>query len=142
MKKNNGLWDTYTGPFVVSTDGHHLLHFYSTDNAGNTEQEKTRAFTIQHPPDLNVSIIGGFGIRVTITNLGSLDLRNESWNLTLTGGIIFFGKHKSGIATINAGDAIVLKTLVFGVGKTTITFSIASSETTVQGSVFLFFVRI
>ena len=141
-KLDDGLWTTYGDPFLVSTEGSHILSFYSIDNAGNAEAEKTCEFTIQYPPDINVTITGGFGISVAIKNLGSSDLTNISWNLSLDGGIIFFGKQKSGITNVKAGDEIVLRSLVFGVGKPTITLTIASSEITVNGSVFLFFVRI
>ena len=141
-KLDDGLWITYADPFLVSTEGSHILYFYSIDNAGNAEEEKTCEFTIQYPPDINVTITGGFGISVAIKNLGSSDLTNISWNLSLDGGIIFFGKQKSGITDVKAGDEMVLRSLVFGVGKPTITLTIASSEITVHGSVFLFFVRI
>ena len=141
-KLDDGLWTTYGDPFLVSTEGSHILSFYSIDNAGNAEEEKTCEFTIQYPPDINITITGGFGISVAIKNLGSSDLTNISWNLSLDGGIIFFGKQKSGITDVKAGDEMVLRSLVFGVGKPTITLTIASSETTVHGSVFLFFVRI
>ena len=141
-KLDDGLWTTYVEPFLVASDGNHILYFYSIDNAGNAEDEKTCEFTIHYPPDINVTITGGFGIRATIKNLGSSDLTNVSWNLMLDGGIILFGKQKSGIADIKAGSQVILKSLVFGFGKPTITLTIASSETTVHGSVFLFFVRI
>jgi len=141
-KLDDGLWTTYGDPFLVSTEGSYILSFYSIDNAGNAEEEKTCEFTIQYPPDINVTITGGFGISVAIKNLGSSDLTNISWNLSLDGGIIFFGKQKSGITDVKAGDEMVLRSLVFGVGKPTITLTIASSEITVHGSVFLFFVRI
>jgi hypothetical protein len=142
FKLDDGLWTSYADPFLVSTAGSHILYFYSIDNAGNAEEEKTCEFTIQNPPDINVTITGGFGIRATIQNLGSSDLTNVSWNLSLDGGIILFGKQKSGIADIKAGSEVILKSLMFGFGKTTITLTIASSETTEHGSVFLFFVRI
>jgi photosystem II stability/assembly factor-like uncharacterized protein len=141
-KLDDGLWTTYADPFLVSTEGNHTLYFYSTDNAGNAEEEKTCEFTIQYPPDINVTITGGFGISLAIKNLGSLDLTNVSWNLTLKGGIILLGKQKSGITNVKAGSEVILKSLVFGFGKPTITLTIASSETTVKGNVFLFFVRI
>ena len=141
-KLDDDLWTTYADPFLVSTDGNHTLYYYSIDNAGNAEEEKTCEFAIHYPPDINVTITGGFGISATIKNLGSSDLTNVSWNLMLDGGIILFGKQKSGIADIKAGSQVILKSLVFGFGKPTITLTISSSETTVHGSVFLFFVRI
>jgi hypothetical protein len=70
------------------------------------------------------------------------NITNASWNLSLDGGIILFGKQKAGIVNIEAGDDITLNSLVFGFGKPTITFTVASSQKIVQTSVFLFFVRI
>jgi photosystem II stability/assembly factor-like uncharacterized protein len=141
-KLDDGLWTTYTDSFLVSTEGNHTLYYYSIDNAGNAEEEKTCEFTIQYPPEINITITGGFGISATIKNRGTMDLTNVSWDLSLDGGIILFGKQRSGFADIKAGGVVILKSLVFGVGKTTITLSIASTEKTVQGRVFLFFVRI
>lgn len=141
-KVDDGLWTTYTDPFVVSVDGNHTLRFYSIDNVGNTENEKTRQFTIQHPPDINVTITGGCAIKVTLTNNENMDLTNISWELSLDGGLIVFGRQKSGNLDIAAEEEIVLQSLVFGVGAPTITFTIASSETSIQSRLFLFFVRI
>jgi photosystem II stability/assembly factor-like uncharacterized protein len=142
FKLDDGLWTTYTDPFLISTERNHILYFYSIDNAGNAEEEKTCEFTIQYPPDINVTITGGFGISATIKNLGSSDLTNASWNLSFEGGIILFGKQKSGITTIKAGNEVTLTYLVFGFGKTTITLTITSSKTTKHARIFLFFVHI
>jgi len=142
-KLDDAPWATYdVGPFVVNTAGYHLLLFYSIDNAGNIEQEKTCEFIILYPPDLTITITGGFGIKVRIENLDTINVTNVSWNLSLEGGMILFGKQKSGEVDIKAGDEITLKSLVFGVGKPTITFTIASAQKIVQSNVFLFYVRI
>jgi len=37
---DSGSWNTYTTPFVVSTEGVHTLKYYSVDNAGNIESVK------------------------------------------------------------------------------------------------------
>jgi photosystem II stability/assembly factor-like uncharacterized protein len=141
-KLDDGLWTTYTEPFQVTSDGNHLLRFYSIDNVGNAEQEKTRGFTIQHPPEIRVTLSGGIGLRMTIQNLGSSDLKNASWNLILNGGIIVLGKQKSGVVTVNAGSQVVLNSFVLGIGKPIIILTLGSSQTIVQGSVFFVFVRI
>lgn len=140
-KLDEALWETYSEPFSVTKDGSHLLRFYSIDNAGNIEEEKTYEFTIQHPPNLQITMTGGFGIKIQIKNLGSTNLTNEPWNLSLQGGIILFGKQRTGDLTINAAEEITLNALVFGIGKPTMTFTIASTQKTVEGTVFLFFVR-
>jgi len=141
-KLDDTPWVGYTGPFAVTENGNHLLRFYSVDNAGNTEEEKTCEFTIQHPPSLQITITGGFGVKIHIKNLGNVAVTNASWTLLLDGGLLLIGKQKTGISTIEAGNEITLNSLVFGFGRPTITFAIASSHQIVQSSVFLFFVRI
>jgi len=140
-KLDDGLWNTYTQPFEVTTDGQHLLRYYSSDNAGNVEQEKTSVFTIQHPPILTITIIGGIGIHVTVKNLGPSNLTDATWGLTLTGGFILIGRHISSTMTIPVGEEKETKSLVLGFGSVQLTFSIASTETNVPGKVFFIFVR-
>jgi hypothetical protein len=139
---DDGSWTTYGEPFLVETEGNHVLRFYSVDNAGNAEQVKTFEFTLSYPPALHVTMKGGLGISVTIANKGSLDVDNVSWSITLDSGLIFFRKHTSGIVNITAGQQVTLRSLVFGVGRPTITLTVNSYETTVDGIVFLLFVRI
>ena len=139
---DDALWVNYVEPFLVTANGNHSLLFYSIDNAGNIEEEKTCEFTIQHPPNLQITITGGFGVKIHIKNLGNTAVTNASWTLLLDGGILLIGKQKTGISTIEVGNEITLNSLVFGFGKPTITFAIASSHQIVQSSVFLFFVRL
>lgn len=142
-KLDEGPWTSYdTEPVLVTTDGPHVLLYYSIDNAGNTEEEKTTEFTILHPPNLRVAISGGVGITVTIENLGSQDLSDIPWVLSLDGGIMLLGKERSGTLDILAGAEITLGTLVLGFGKPTIRFTIEGTNYTASGRVFLFFVRI
>lgn len=49
-KLDNGGWTEYTAPFVVSEQANHTLIFYSLDNAGNKEDDKTCNFTIWYTP--------------------------------------------------------------------------------------------
>jgi photosystem II stability/assembly factor-like uncharacterized protein len=141
-KLDEATWETYMEPIPVTADGVHQLLFYSIDNVGNIEAEKTCEFIIQHPPNIQITITGGFGIKILIKNLGTTNLTNESWNLSLGGGIILFGKQKTGKIDLNTEDQITLSNLVFGFGKPSITFTIGSFQKTVQGNVFLFFVHI
>jgi photosystem II stability/assembly factor-like uncharacterized protein len=143
-KLDDEPWTSYDSsvPIVVGGNGHHQLLFYSIDNAGNIEEEKTCEFAIQHPPNLQITITGGFGVKIHIKNLGNTAVTNASWTLLLDGGILLIGKQKTGISTIEVGNEITLNSLVFGFGKPTITFAIASSHQIVQSSVFLFFVRL
>ena len=38
---DGGAWQTYTGPFIISEEGEHLLEFYSGDDKGNNESIKS-----------------------------------------------------------------------------------------------------
>jgi len=42
----NTAWQTYTGPFNVSTDGINVVEFYSVDNEGNVEDTKSTTVKI------------------------------------------------------------------------------------------------
>jgi len=141
-KLDDAIWTSYVGPFAVTGNGNHSLLFYSIDNAGNIEEEKTCEFIIQQPPNLLITITGGFGMKVHVKNLDTVNLMNISWNLSLNGGFVLSGRQKSGETDINAGEEITLHSLVFGFGKPTITFTISSTQKIVQGSLFLFFVRL
>ncbi len=139
---DSGPWETYIEPITVTQDGPHIIRYYSIDYAGNVETENFSEFTIQHPSNLQISISGGFGIKITVKNLGSTNLSNEPWNLSLDGGLLLIGRHSAGTQDINASEEASLNVFVLGLGKPTITFSIASQQQTVQGTIFLFFVRI
>ncbi len=140
-KLDDGAWTVYTGFFDVTDDGSHTVRFYSVDNAGNQETEKTNIFTIQHALPVEITIKGGFGVSVTITNTGTTDLTNVDWTITLDGSLIFVGKNKSGTLTsLAAGESVTVKDIVVGFGKTGVTAAVGVTETTVSGTVLLFFV--
>jgi hypothetical protein len=45
-KINDGIWQEYSSPFVVSENGTYTIYFYSVDNAENVEPEKNIIFII------------------------------------------------------------------------------------------------
>ncbi|GAG64299.1 unnamed protein product, partial [marine sediment metagenome] len=45
-KINDGVWQEYSSPFVVSENGTYTIYFYSADNAKNVEPEKNIIFII------------------------------------------------------------------------------------------------
>ena len=45
-KINDGVWQEYVSPFIVSENGTYTIYFYSVDNAENVEPEKNIIFTI------------------------------------------------------------------------------------------------
>ena len=50
-------WLTYTGPFMVESDGYHGITYYAIDNAGNVEQpsEVIRFGIDQTPPTIEIT---------------------------------------------------------------------------------------
>ena len=126
----------------MAENGDHLLLFYSIDNAGNIEEEKLVTFTIQHPPDLTITVQGGVGYTVTMENHDPVALTNATWDFVLDGGIIFFGKHLSGVVTIQAGEKQTVKAFVVGFGKPVVTFRIASSQDSWESRLFFIFISL
>ena len=45
---NGGSWQTYSGPFYVTTPGIYVVAYYSTDNAGNVETTQYADFIIAY----------------------------------------------------------------------------------------------
>lgn len=139
-KVDDGDYNTYDEPFVVSGEGDRTVYFYSVDKAGNVEEEKTCEFTIVCPVEIEIS--GGFGVSVDLTNILDEDLTNISWSIVLEGGLIILGKNSSGTVDILAGETVTIKSkLILGFGKPTITVTIDDCDpVSTSGFVFLFFV--
>jgi hypothetical protein len=97
-------------------------------------------------PVLNLTVSGGIGIRVTVKNTGDANATNVSGTLTLSGGVILFGKNVHlNIPPIGVNQTEVVKSTVLGFGKTIIKVSVtcgqgASATANATGFVFLFFV--
>ncbi|MCU0850413.1 MAG: choice-of-anchor J domain-containing protein [Candidatus Thermoplasmatota archaeon] len=140
-KLDDGEWTAYTSSFVVTTDGAHTIRFYSVDNAGNQETEKTSVFTIEHALPVQITIKGGFGVSAEIKNIGTTELTDVAWSITVDGNLIFVGKDKTGtIPSIPAGESVTVKDIVVGFGKADITAAVGVTETASSGTVLLFFV--
>jgi hypothetical protein len=140
-KLDDGAWTAYTGSFAVTTDGSHTVRFYSVDNAGNQETEKTSVFTIQHALPVEITLKGGFGISAEIKNTGTTELTDVAWSITVDGKLIFMGKDKTGtIPSIPAGESVTVRDIVVGFGKADITAAVGVTKTTGVGTVLLFFV--
>lgn len=138
-KIDDGAWNTYTAPFMVTGNGDHIVAFYSVDIAGNIEDEKSVEFTIQYP--LEVTVKGGIGITMTIKNNGTTDITDVTWSIALEGGVLLKGDYAEGtVLQIPAGQESAKKHSVLGFGKTTITVTVNGAVTTKQGFVLLFFV--
>ena|GEM_PF-850713 len=130
-------WTQYLTPVTVADEGTHTVTFYSVDEAGNMEAEQSRNFTIQF---FTISIKGGFGVTVIITNIGTINQTKVQYSITLDGKLIFVGKSKSSTVNIAVGKEATVKDFVFGFGKTNIKVVAGKEEQTAAGKVFLFFV--
>jgi hypothetical protein len=140
-KLDTGVWATYSAPFNVTEDGNHTVLFYSVDRNGNTEQQHTSTFTIQHHPLITLTIKGGKGVSVLIENKGLLPLNKVPWHINLSGGIILKGTSKEGlIPQLLPGQQKILTSSILGFGKTIITVTVDDTQTTANGFVLLIFV--
>jgi len=60
-KLNNGGWETYVDPFIVTENGDYTLYYYSVDYAGNEEDVNEVDFKIEHdtePPVTTHELVG------------------------------------------------------------------------------------
>ena len=87
-------------------------------------------------PIIGVSISGGFGVKATISNSGTVAAENLAWSVDLS-GLVFVGKHAEGtIASLEPGASeTVGPGLVFGIGPTTITVNAGGTTATASGFV-------
>jgi len=86
-------------------------------------------------PELDIIIRpSGFGVAATIVNRGKETAVNTTWNITLDGGIIFFGESKeSNITEILPGEAVNVFSLVFGFFNININATVGSSSDSLGG---------
>ncbi len=55
---DEGVWQPYTAPFTVPTEGSHVIGFRSTDNLGTTEVEKTLSVIVDDAPPVTTLGVG------------------------------------------------------------------------------------
>ena len=96
-------------------------------------------------PELTVELKGGFGIRVIISNTGGAPATNVSCNISFTGGFVLPSSQFQFSGTILPEEQVTEKTLVFGLGKITISVLVRCDEgiavtDTIQAKLVLFFV--
>jgi len=79
-------------------------------------------------------IKGGFGVELTISNVGNAPAENILWSIDLEGGIILTGDHSEGTVNINPGDSVKVKTdLILGLGRVSILATCSDSKKTSNG---------
>lgn len=141
-KLDSAAWVRYEAPFVVSDNGTHTVLYYSVDKAGNIETTKNITFIVSHHAIFRISVKGGIGLTIIISNTGVTERFKIPWNITLRGGHLLIGKEgKSGtILQLNAGAEVTERLMVFGFGKITISVAAGTVETNATARVILFFV--
>lgn len=139
---DNGAWTTYISPFIVSTNGNHTVRFYSVDNQGNIETEKNCTFTIQQEvPPITITVKGGVGVSMVVTNIGIETLTNLSYTISLDGKTILLGQMKTGmLSSLEPGKSVTIRDFVVGLGKIGIAVNVGAAESSATGIVLLFFV--
>jgi hypothetical protein len=92
--------------------------------------------------DIEITILGGFGVSAKIKNNGATALTDVPWTIDLEGGLILVGKTKTGtIENLPAGEEVTVKSIVLGFGKPTITVTAAADTMkNATATVLLFFV--
>ena len=85
--------------------------------------------SIQGPEIMIDALHGGLNLTVTLQNTGVIDASNVEWMITLSGGLIFYGKEKSGtLDCLQAGETQSVHSFVIGFGKTRITVHASCEE--------------
>jgi hypothetical protein len=68
---DGGAWTTYDDPFDVTGDGDHLVEFYSTDVAGNVEDEQSVEFSIDTVGPTTTATVDGATVTLAATDATS-----------------------------------------------------------------------
>jgi hypothetical protein len=107
----------------------------------------TKTVDVRGTVSFTLDITGGFGVKATIKNNGTLNATKIQWKFNLTGGLILLGKTKSStILSLAVGASATAKDVpILGFGKTTIKLEVSCAEgqsatKSATGTVFLFFV--
>jgi len=87
------------------------------------------------------SITGGLGVKADITNNGTIDATNISWQIHVEGGMLgMINKTVNGTVDIPAGKSVTVTTgILFGFGAISITAKVADEEQTATGTQLIIF---
>jgi hypothetical protein len=79
-------------------------------------------------------ITGGFGLKVTISNVGNAPAENVEWSIDLEGGIVLLGSHTENIENIEAESSITINSgFGFGFGRVSIIVTVGDISETASG---------
>ncbi len=90
---DSGNFSVYGGQFIVSGNGLHTVTYYSDDKAGNVEFPKNASFTIILASPVSIEITGGIGPVARVTNIGTEDLVETPFSISLDNGIYLLGQY-------------------------------------------------
>jgi len=133
----------YTEPLIVTDDGQHTVMYYSVDNVGNVEAQKNASFTIILASPVSIAIGGGVGPMAWITNIGTEDLVDTPFSISLDNGFYLMGQYRNGTVSIRAGQSVILRSFVVGIGEPTIRVRVGRTEASIDAFVLgVFVIRI
>jgi hypothetical protein len=135
-KVDDAPFTTYTSPFYITTDGDHIITYYSVDKFGNTEEQRTTTFKEQHLISIT-DLKGGLGITTTLKNNADGPMV-VSYSVTATGFV--HPERQTKEFTLNPGTERQVRTSLFGIGKTHIDIETGWSNASANIIVVLFFV--
>lgn len=151
--KNNDLYSTKTEdagktwsePVKVNDDAGSVISqygsldiaqaygFWASNRAGNNDIffEEVGKFA-----QIGIDrISGGFGLTVTLTNVGNLDAVDVPWSITTDGKLVFLGSEISGTILIPAGGSATISSgFILAIGKVTINITVEKLTKTVSGT--------
>ncbi len=117
-----------------STDGDYQVKVKAKDSAGlESGWSDSLIVHIISAPQIEIGTIsGGLGVTVTIQNTGLVDATEVNWTISLSGGLVLYGKETTGsIAKIVPGFTPTIQTgFIFGLGTIDITVTAADAEKT------------
>ncbi|HVQ00896.1 MAG TPA: M14 family zinc carboxypeptidase [Candidatus Thermoplasmatota archaeon] len=84
------------------------------------------------------SITGGLGVSAIVENKGVAAATDVNWSITLTGGLVLFGRHSTGtLSVVEPGVSQTIRSkFLFGIGSVTITVTAATAQEQVKGFLF------
>jgi hypothetical protein len=96
-----------------------------------------------HPLDVDITIIGGFGVKVIVRNQGTDDVFHVDWQSHLTGGLLFVPRTRDASGSIQylgSGEEILLQTIkpLLGAGLIVLSVTIGKTSESQRGLLLLF----
>jgi subtilisin family serine protease len=110
--------------------------YNSTQYIGTGRLNAQKALVALVLSDGGVKIKGGLGVNMVITNNGTTDITNVTWQIHVEGGILgMINKTKNGTIDIPAGGSKTVSTgMLLGLGGITISARVAGIEKMVNGT--------